>query len=200
MRPGLAAAICAAMWAGTCGAGEDLEALVDATNKTRRALAVDAMQTLPKGEKVTDLSAMIEELDACEIPKRSAGGLWTADKDEAVSAGALEAALDGAEAPLDAVALARALQREGLYARAAELYQKALEEVKEDAGQRAWLLLMLGDCQMRTDAEAASATYKRLTAEHIDSPWRAFAMFRSKLLTWQLSDPVVGELAQKEKK
>jgi len=189
-----------AAWGGTRVWGEDLEALVEETNKTRRALAMDAMKAVPATEKVTDLSTMIEQLDACEAPKRRAQGAWGAEAKETVPAAALEEALAGAPSTPNDVALAWALHREGLYAQAEEIYKRAKEKSKDDEAQQAWLLLMIGDCQMRTDAEAASATYKQFAERYVNSPWRSFAMFRAKLLLWQFSDPLASELAQKEKK
>jgi len=195
-------AIVAAGWAGSAAWGGDLDAVMEQTNKTRQALAVDGVKAMPEVDTGTDLARAMKELDAQEVPKKRSAPApgWVGSTKEQESAKALEAALGGADATSSDVELARALHREGLYERAAEIYKRALEKAKGDEKQEAWLLLMLGDCQMRTDVQAASATYKKLATEHVDSPWRQFALFRAKLLLWELSEPSVREIEGKEEK
>ncbi len=90
---------------------------------------------------------------------------------------------------VDAAALAEALFQAGRAKAAFDFYELALRS-QTQPGDQAWLLYQMANCRRSWDASGARHIYKRLVAEHPDSPWAPLAEVQERLIEWyEVNDP-----------
>ncbi|MBS3734242.1 MAG: hypothetical protein KGY99_04875 [Phycisphaerae bacterium] len=86
----------------------------------------------------------------------------------------------------DPLALADMLFKAGHDKTAGAFYRIALRRAPP-AQEEAWILLQLGNCLRDDDPAAAREAYRRVIAEHADSPWTPLAEAYDGLLAWKNS-------------
>ncbi len=88
------------------------------------------------------------------------------------------------EAITDQTVLGDALFRGEYFEAAYNIYSQALEK-KDDPVEKAWLQFQMANCRRGSDPSAAVVLYKKLLAEHPDSPWASVASAQENLLKWR---------------
>ena len=88
------------------------------------------------------------------------------------------------EGVADPIALADAVFLAGHEAEAARYYKLALSLDPIDA-DKAWCLYQIGNSLAESDPDAARAMFKRVIAEHSESPWSAPAAAQEAVLGWR---------------
>ena len=80
--------------------------------------------------------------------------------------------------------LADSLFLGGHFEAAGDLYRFAMQR-KSAPDQRAWLLFQMANCKRKSDPAMARGLYRRLLAEHPDSPWSPVADVQQNLIEWR---------------
>ncbi len=94
--------------------------------------------------------------------------------------------------------VADSLFGEKQYAAAYTLYEQAFKQATTD-DNKSWALFQMGNCMQESDANAATALYKRLAAEFATSPWAAPAAAQAKLIDWRQSPNMQAVLEASKK-
>jgi tetratricopeptide (TPR) repeat protein len=88
--------------------------------------------------------------------------------------------------------MAEILFNSGRLKEAAMCYQQALNHMRANEadpfGDKAWILLQLGNCLQNENPQAALESYKAVIVEHPDSSWVPLAKAKSEMTDWYLQD------------
>lgn len=113
------------------------------------------------------------------------------------------ARLEQAESVVNPLLLADALFRQGHAQQAFGYYQKAAEQLPQEAVEsQQWAMFQMANCSVDTDPAKAKDLYTDLLSRFPNSSWSGLAKSRLAVLEWTMSEPVqryirTGEHAQR---
>lgn len=164
------------------------EAVATVSRARTRVLTRYTDALVDEAPSSVDLRALASELRRCNVPvfepKRVELDLAEGPDQKRLDAAAFDAAFAKVADEVGGLEMAKVLYKAGKFKMASAMFKDAYEKT-EDSELRAWILLMVADCERASDPETAAALYQRFLKTFPESPWYAFADFRAKMLAWQ---------------